>query len=319
MKSLTKTAPALLVVAVLAAALVAPGAAYAVPSSSATPTAPLVTGDIGIQVSPAEDANSTVVLVDLVLNAGVKLPARVRLPIPPGASVSWAGEILGGSAAADVERPFTTGEGIGGKYAELTLTQSHQAQIDTGGLPRTRNGTAVSTTIEYVQSVPSTSTSFSVRTPPGASDIKITPPTQGAPDSDATGEHLYLMAARALSLGDKVSVSVSYKTPGTAGSSANQTMLIIVVGVALLAVVIALVFVQRAREAALDAVESDDVLRADEDSDVPFDDRPYDDVAGGASSADDDEAKGGGADDDPFEGLDDAFGDDGTVDDPDSQ
>ena len=309
-KRLTKSAVALLATAALAAALVAPGVACAAPSSATTLTAPLATGDIGIQVGPAEDANSTVVLVDLVLPASVRLPARVRLPIPPGATVRWAGEILGGSADADPARSFSTAQGTGAQYAEFTLTQSHQAQIDTGGLARTINGNAVSAEIEYVQSVPSSSTSFSVRTPPGATDIQITPPTHGTPDSNPAGEHLYLMATQALALGDKVPVTVSYKTAGSAGSSANQIMLILVGVVALIAVVIALVVVQRARTASSQAADSGEA-QEHEDSDVGFDDTPYDEVAGDTTATPGDQAdESPGERDDAFDGVEDVFSDD---------
>lgn len=318
MKHLTKSAVALLAAA-LAAALIGPGVAWAAPSAATTATAPLATGDIGIQVGPAEDANSTVVLVDLVLPKSVKLPARVRLPIPPGANVMWAGEILGGSASADPERSFTTAQGRGAQYAEFTISQSHQAQIDTRGLPRAINGATVSTAIEFVQSVPSSSTSFSVRTPPGATDIQISPPTHGTPDTNAAGEHLYLMATRALALGDKVPVTVSYRTGGSAGSSANQTMLVLVVVVALIAVVIALVVVQRARSAASAAADAGEA-QFGEDSDVGFDDTPYDQVPADTTAAqgpDGDESR--GESDGAFDGVDDAFSDGDAADRDESQ
>jgi hypothetical protein len=327
LRHLRKSGPILLAAACLVAGLAAPAAiAMAAPAASAK-SAPLVAGSIGIQVAPADDKNFAVVLVDLVLDRAVKLPATVRVPIPPGGNVMWAGEVLGGDVNADPQRPYTVHQGTGGQYAELTLSQSHQAQIDTGGLPRALNGTTVSTTIEYVQSVPSTATSFSVRVPAGATDIKITPPPQGVPDSNAAGEHLYVMATQALSLGDKVAVSVSYKNAASGaagGSSNNQTMLLIALGVALVAVIVALVFVQRARGTSAGAGESDDLGEDDADAtyagDASYDDDvPYDQMAGGGADSADDHAAATAGDatahtpaeaDDPFADLDDAFADD---------
>ncbi|HEY5539910.1 MAG TPA: hypothetical protein VIL41_00475 [Coriobacteriia bacterium] len=207
-------------------------------SKAASPTpAPLVEGAIDAQIWPAADAQLTAVIVDVSVDPKIKLPARVRIPVPNGAVVQWAGEILGGSASADIQRDFTLHPGAGGgQYAEFTLSVSRRGQIDTSGIPMTARGTVLSTQVDFVQSVSSTSTIFTVRMPAGVSQVKIEPSPVGAPETNSAGESLYPLPTKNLATGAKQTVKVSYNTSPTGATPSagiNLTAVYVVLGVLL--------------------------------------------------------------------------------------
>ena len=61
-----------------------------------------------------------------------KLPTTVRVPVPEGATVQWAGEVLGGDLSADPARTYKMIKSpVGGQYAEFTLgADAQSAQVD---------------------------------------------------------------------------------------------------------------------------------------------------------------------------------------------
>lgn len=227
----------------LALVLALPSAAIAAPRS-APALAPLASGPIDAQIWPAQEGNTTVVIIDVTLDSKVKLPARVRIPVPKNAVVEWAGEILSGDASTDKERTFTLQDGQGGSFAEFTLSVSHRAQIETSGIAMTANGTLLTTQVDWIQSVPSTSTLFTVRIPALVSAVNIDPKPEGAPDTNANGESLYVLPMQKLATGSQSAIKVSYDTaPATATptTTVNLTAVYLVLGV-LLAGAVAVVF-----------------------------------------------------------------------------
>jgi hypothetical protein len=184
-----------------------------------------------------------------VLDPTVKLPARIRIPVAPGATIMWAGEILGGNASDDPERPYVMHAGKGGQYAELTLTQSHMGQLDTGGLPVTLSGSSVTSKVDFIQSVQSSITALSVRVPANVTQVSISPQPEGDPQSNSAGERLYTLTSQVLPPGGKVAIVVSYNAapvqPTPAQVSSNKTPVIIMLCLVLAAVVAALALVLR--------------------------------------------------------------------------
>lgn len=307
--------PVLVLTCMLAIAVL-PGAALGVPkvpaksapAASASSTAPVAEGPIDGQIWPGEEGPQTAALVDITLDPKVRLPARVRIPVPSGAVVQWAGEILGGDPNADPERAFTLHSGSGGgKYAEFTLSVSHRGQIETNGIPLTANGTVLSTQVEFVQSVPATSVTFSVRIPAGVTQVKIDPSPSGPPSiNTSTGDSLYLLALVSLATGAKTTVKITFNTSPTGAtqtSAPSLTAVYIVLGVLLVAL-IAIVVYLFARERASSATGGDEDEQAG-DADEPGDDEGEEDH-GEHRTEDDDMASGASvdhseADEDPFD------------------
>lgn len=229
-------------------------------AASGTP-APLAQGSISVQVSPGTTSSETVAIVGVSLAPSMVLPVRVDLPLPVGATVSWAGEILGGDPSADPQREYTIHDGSGGaKYVEFTVTQSHQAQIETLGSPPTISGKTLTIAVDYVQSVPGTSTDFSVRMPAGVGNVKTDPATMGAVQKNSAGETLYSLGGGNLMPGSKQKVSVSYTQAGVGGSSAasSQTPIFVVLGILLVVAVIAVTFLMQRRPQGVQEADEDD-------------------------------------------------------------
>jgi len=247
------------------AGLAAPNTA--VPIAAAKPaaiTAPLASGPLDAQVWPAQDGK-TVVIVDVTLDPKVKLPARVRIPVPKSAVVEWAGEILSGDASTDKQRPFTLADGQGGSYAEFTLSVSHRGQIETNGIAMMASGTKLLTQVDWIQSVPSTSTLFTVRIPPAVSAVTIDPKPEGQPETNAVGESLYILPMQKLATGAQLAIKISYDTaPAAAAPTAtvNLTAVYVVLGILLAgAVAVTVYLVSRQNYGGSDDVGYD----ADED------------------------------------------------------
>lgn len=224
--------------ALLAVALVAPTAAVAATISAG--------GPVDVQIWPQD--GQTVVITSCELPPGTKLPALVRIPVIPGSRVEWAGEILGADASSDVSREYRLADGVGAQYAEFYLTKSLHGQIDSVASTLSVSGTTISTSIDWIQSVTSSETLFSVRLPAGISAVKITPAPVGAPVENDTGETLYALPSKSLPAGGAQTVALSYSTVPAAepetGPSANA-IIFSLLGVLGLAIVVLMVMVRR--------------------------------------------------------------------------
>jgi hypothetical protein len=231
-------------------------------SASAAATAPLATGHYGVQIGPDDQQGVLVIIVGVTLDMSVKLPARVRIPVPPGSSVAWAGEVLGNNPSGDKPRDYTLGRGEGGaQYAEFTLAESHQGQIDAIASPLTTSNGVVSATATFVQSVPGTSTAFAVRMPVGVTNVKIEPAPLSVPDFNDAGESLYPLGERSLAAGSKLAVTVSYSkvdTQTASGTTSPTLLPFLVIALVLVLVILAVVLAARRGPSGAESEEESD-------------------------------------------------------------
>jgi hypothetical protein len=223
----------------LAAALAVPASAFA-----AAAAAPDAGGNLDLQTWP--ESGQLIIVTAVSVPETAKLPATVRIPVPEGAVVQWAGEVLGGELSADPARPYKIIKSpAGGQYAEFTIEQTHTAQVDAAMPALTVNGAKTSATFEWIQAAASPFTSFSVRVPGSATDVNISPKPTGAPDTNAAGESLYSGDPLKLEPGAKQTVSFSYTTgaskPASPASSVDS--LVIALGAALAVAIVALIVV----------------------------------------------------------------------------
>ncbi len=225
-------------VAALALCLSSPAAAGA--------AAPVVTGPVEVQVWPGEVPGGAVVIISTRLDESVRLPATVRLPLPEGLNVDWAGEIAPSNPASDVAREFTTGRANGGRYVQFEVSKYREAQADLSALPITVQGDASRVTMRYVQSTPSTETGFSVRVPAGYELKDSVPRAVGKPAVNVTGESLHALETQTLKLGEGLDVSVEYraKAPVTPASRADRLLVALAIAVVVVAAVLAVVVVR---------------------------------------------------------------------------
>jgi len=232
--SRARTIRSLVLGAMLAAVLAVPGVAAAASVSAG--------GPLDVQIWPQD--GQTVVISSCQLPEGTKLPALVRIPVVPGSKVEWAGEILGADVSSDLPREYRLVDGVGGQYAEFYLTKSLHGQIDSVATTLSVSGTTISTSVDWVQSVESSETLFSVRVPTGLSAVKITPAPEGKPVENELSELLYELPSQTIPVGGVQQVTLSYSTvpagePET-GPSANVIIASLagVLGLAIVALVI---------------------------------------------------------------------------------
>jgi len=275
-----------LVIALAAPALGAPAVTAPKPAETATksaaasaPVDAAAGGPIDVQIWPGQGGETAFITV-VEVDAKAKLPVTVRIPIIPGSTVEWAGEILGGSAEGDVAVPYKLIQGRGGQFAELVLTKSHRGQIDAIGFPLKVSSEALSVSVDYVQTVSSPLTAISVRIPANVSKVKITPRPKGDPVVNVDGESLYSLEPKVYESGEKQTVTLSYSTvpPVEPAPGAELNPVLIGLGIALaIVVVVMIILVRRQRPAEQtaeqfeggDQSESETSLAGSNDDDAP--------------------------------------------------
>jgi len=211
---------------------------------AATPAAP----EMDVQLWAGAQAGQAIVIVGTTLPEDTELPVTVRLPVLAGMTIDWAGEIAA-EGGQDQQRPYEIKEGEGGQYAEFQISEQLQAQIELSGTPLTVDGATQSAVIDFVQSVPSELTKFSVRVPAGASNVTIEPAPTGTPDQNDVGESLYTLPPKRLDEGDSQRISLGYTVGGAdsaepSGSPDTGTIIALLIGLLILAAA-ALVFLMR--------------------------------------------------------------------------
>lgn len=242
----------LLVTFLFAAALVAglPAAAGA--------AAPVVSGEVDVQLWPGAEPGQLLVIVGITLPETTKLPATVRLPVPKGMKLGWAGEIATSTAAQDIQAKPVTKKGVGGSYVEFEMTKYPIAQAEFTGLALKVSGEDVKTEVEFVQTAPASLTGFAVRLPATASKVKIKPAPSGEPNRNSqTGELMYTLPSKQLKEGGAQTVELKYSTalPDTGGPSSTTIALGVLGGLVVLALLALAVVVMRQRRTATVDVE----------------------------------------------------------------
>lgn len=212
-----------------------------------------------VQVWPQGDTTrpDTILLIASIdLGPSVALPATVRIPVPRGAEVSWAGEITGGAAEDDIQRAFEITSTVGGDVLVMTLETTGNAQYDAWWGTVGRDGDAVTGKAEWLQTEPADGVAFTVRMPPGAGDVTITPAPVRPPDRNAIGETLYTLPKLNMEPGDKASVAFAFvpggasEAPAAAGANTTIQYVLGILAVLLIALVAVVVVERRKRREA---------------------------------------------------------------------
>ncbi|MDO9556732.1 MAG: hypothetical protein Q7J82_04035 [Coriobacteriia bacterium] len=195
-----------------------------------------------LQFIPVGTGGVSQMIINVILTPDTELPATVRVPLPVGATVIWAGEIIGDDPALDPARETTVTAVDGGLVAEFVISEVRIAQLEADFVAPTRSGNDVSVTLPWVNTGDEATLLASVRLEPGASDVSISPKPTGDPLSNEAGETLYALDSLTLATGEAVDIKVSYDPGGSAGTS-STTIALVIAGVLLVVVLVALVFV----------------------------------------------------------------------------
>lgn len=199
-----------------------------------------------VQLSPAGGPSGAMAVVNVVLDSADTLPQTVAIPVPHGAALLWAGEILGGSPEDDPART-TTVEQVGDMDVyTMTLEQVHIGQLEIGLSPARIEGDRLSSTMTWTNPGDEVQLSASVIAESGATEIQLTPPRSGDVQMNEAGETLHPLERRRLATGESYVIEASWRrgassapvTTGDAGSDLLPYLLgAFIVAVLLLVVV----------------------------------------------------------------------------------
>lgn len=210
---------------------------------SAYAAAPVAYGEVQVQIWPGEIPGGAVVIASVVLTDTTPLPATVRIPVPEGLKVDWAGEISGVSPESDVSRPFTLKQGDGGQYAEFEVSTMREAQVDLSSLPLVIEGDTTRGSLDWVQATPASQALFSIRVPAGNELVSASPEVVGKPGTNAIGEKLYALETQTPEEGDEITVDFEYSAgaatpPAVDTGDAVVTGLFVALGLAAMVLVV---------------------------------------------------------------------------------
>ncbi|TLM98000.1 MAG: hypothetical protein FDZ75_03360 [Actinobacteria bacterium] len=206
-----------------------------------------------VQVWPGGQPGQTIAIVSLVLSDDVKLPATVRIPVPGGGTIDWAGEIASADPSQDPTRTYEIRQGDGGPYVEFEVSQSRNAQIEVGAIPLSVSGDESTSQLTFVQSVPASITAFTVRLPSGMELVSLAPESKKDPETNADGEALYSLPSKRMKTGDSTTVKVTYREaalPDVASGPDSATVVLYALMGALVVAVVAFLVVLRNRRGA---------------------------------------------------------------------
>ena len=210
-----------------ASVLVAPCAsatAFATPSTAAAPAltaaAPGTAPSINVELWPGGgDQGTTTMIAVAEVPGSVKLPTTVRMPLPAGAQVTWAGQILGADISGDIPEKPRVVAARGGQFVELTASKSRIVQYEAVLGPAKIQGDAHDATLAWVQTTAASLVRFAVRLPIAATNVVIKPAPAGDPTrDDQLAQMLYPLAPVSLKPGATYTLSVNYNLAPGAGS-----------------------------------------------------------------------------------------------------
>jgi hypothetical protein len=198
--------------------LAAPALALAAGTSS-TPAPPPRIGDpvvkgkpvtpsgIDVQLWPEDVKGSMTLVVVAAVPTSTPFPAAVTIPLPQGATITWAGEIFGGGTN-DVQRQPDVSKDQ--RTVTITAQKSRFVQYEARYKPYVvRNGRHLAE-LDWVQSAPAARMDFAFRLPALASDVHSAPKPVRDPDVNQSGDKLYTLPTQKLAVGKTFKFSVDY-------------------------------------------------------------------------------------------------------------
>jgi len=222
--------------ALCALVALASGGARATAAPATLPVASVESFDI--QVWPGGAPGQIVAIVGARIAENATRPTLVRVPVPDGAEIVWAGELTGETSATDTFVEPRTFETEYGRVAELTVTVSSEVQVEYIAGPIASTGAGMKAQLAWVQSVPSTYTVVSMRLPAGVTSVEMTPEPVGTPQVNEAGEQLYSSAPLSLAVGEKLPITAVYGSGPADTTPDGQTASVLLIG---LGVAVALV------------------------------------------------------------------------------
>ncbi|MBN2248240.1 MAG: hypothetical protein JW733_06035 [Coriobacteriia bacterium] len=204
-----------------------------------------------IQLSPAGDPAGALAVVNVVLDSADPLPQEVSIPVPHGATLLWAGEILGGAPEDDPAREPTLQQVGDMDVYTFTLEQTFVGQLEIALDAAEISGNELSYTMTWTNPGEEVLVTASVIAEAGASDVKVAPARAGDVQSNDIGETLHPLEGRRVATGEGYVIEASWTrgaaAVATQSGGADPGVLPYLIGALVIAVLLLVAVVVRER------------------------------------------------------------------------
>lgn len=205
-----------------------------------------------IQLSPVGNATDALAVVSVVLDTADPLPQEVSIPVPHGASLLWAGEILGAAPEDDPARETTLVQVGDMDVYTFTLEQAFVGQVEISLGPAQISGDELSSTMIWTNPGEEVLVSASVIAESGASNVQVTPARSGDVQSNEIGETLHPLQGVRVATGESYVIEASWTRGGGAatpveGGGVDQDLLPYLIGALVIAVLLLVAVLVRER------------------------------------------------------------------------
>jgi len=235
------------VLAVCALVALAAAGAPATAAPAALPVAAVESFDV--QVWPGGAPGQIVAIVGASIAEDTPRPALVRVPVPEGAEIVWAGELTGATSASDTFVEPRMLETEYGRVAEVTVTVSSEVQVECIAGPIESTGAGSKARLTWIQSVPSTYTAVSMRLPAGVTSVEMQPEPVGTPQVNDAGEQLYSAAPLSLAVGEELPITAAYGSGSAAATPDGQAVTPLLIGLVVAVALAGALLIWRLRHA----------------------------------------------------------------------
>ncbi len=211
-----------------------------------------------LQYEPTGDPAGALMIVSALVNPQTPLPVTITVPVPKGATLLWAGEVLGGAPADDPVRT-TTVEQVGDMDVyTLTVEQSYTAQLEIQLPAPSASGNTMKSSVVWTNPGEDVLVTSSVILEAGASEVKTTPELSGTVQTNDAGAMLHPLAGVQLASGDSYEIAVEWTRAGSATATGGSSpVLPILLGLLVVAIVALVVVIARERTRARRAGSTD--------------------------------------------------------------
>ncbi|MHB0975830.1 MAG: hypothetical protein ACYC1U_01410 [Candidatus Aquicultorales bacterium] len=176
---------------------------------------------LNVQIWPEYDDNQILFMETLEFAQDAPLPIDVKMALPKGATVYWAGEVFGRSVSEDIQAtPVTTDKGA---YTEIafTLTKARKAQVEARWDAVKIEGDQRTIDLDWTQQYEVKTTQFGFKAPSTSSQFTFSPNFTSIGQGPDKLE-FYNSSGFNLVVGQQQPIKITYKRSATGGSITPQ-------------------------------------------------------------------------------------------------
>ncbi len=162
-----------------------------------------------VQAWPEYSDDQVLFMETVAFPDSTPLPIEVKLAIPKGAQVTWAGELMA-DASQDIETTPKVNRFDDYDEVAFTLTKSRMGQVEAKWAGLKVEGENRALNFEWIQRYEAKETQIKFKVPTGSTDVKVTPQLSDISKSP-DGMEVYSAPPVSLPVGQKLGYEVTYK------------------------------------------------------------------------------------------------------------